>query len=175
MPRCVTWGRLGGYRVSAEWGSVSVKGWSEVWPGSGEQPGDTLPSLKGQLQLQWQLQTDLLLGQRQQHVACMGTKTMRARRDQLWQGMCWQGFAPINSGSLFTSMVGSTGKKMHFLGAQFQQKKMLPERDFDAGRFSVAGVWKEMTPRTSHEAQVPGNCSSIVIRAILLIRPPGTH
>ena len=64
---------------------------------------------------------------------------------------------------------------MHFLGVQFQQKKMLPERDFDAGRFSVAGVWKEMTPGTFHEAQVPGNCSPIAIRAILLIRAPGTH
>ena len=123
MPRCVTWGRLGGYRVSAKWGSVSVKGWSEVWPGSGEQPGDTVPPLKGQLQLQWQLQTDLLLGQMQQHVACMGTKIMPARRDQLWQGMCWQGFAPINSGSLFTSMVGSTGKKCIFWGHNFSRRK----------------------------------------------------
>ena len=63
---------------------------------------------------------------------------------------------------------------MDFLGVQFQQQKMLPERDFDAGRFSVAGVWKEMTPRTSPEAQVCGNCSPIVIRAILLIRPLST-
>ena len=64
---------------------------------------------------------------------------------------------------------------MHFLGEQFQQQKMLSQRDFSAGGFSVAGVQNEVTPRTSPEAQVPGNCLPIVIRAILLIRAPGAH
>ena len=64
---------------------------------------------------------------------------------------------------------------MHFLGEQFQQKKMLPQRDFCAGGFSVAGVRNEVKPGISPEAEVPGNCSPIVIRAILLIRAPGTH
>ena len=52
---------------------------------------------------------------------------------------------------------------------------MLPQSDFSAGGFSVAGVQNEVTPGTSPEAQVPGNCLPIVIRAILLIRAPGAH
>ena len=100
---------------------------------------------------------------------------MSVRRDQLWQGMCWQGYTQITSGSLFTSIVGGRGRKMHFLGEQFKRQKMLPQRDFCAGRFSVAGVRNEVTPQASPEAQVPGNCSPIVMRAILLIRAPGTH
>ena len=62
---------------------------------------------------------------------------------------------------------------MHFLGEQFQQQKMLPQRDLAAGGFSVAGVRNEVTPRTSPEAQVPRNRSPIVIRAILLLSAPG--
>ena len=50
---------------------------------------------------------------------------------------------------------------------------MLPQSDFSPGGFSVAGVQNEVTPGTSPEAQVPGNCLPIVIRAILLIRAPG--
>ena len=63
---------------------------------------------------------------------------------------------------------------MHFLGEQFQQQKMLLQRDLSAGRFSVAGV-RKVTPGTSPEAQVPGNGSPSVIRAILLIRAPSAH
>ena len=47
---------------------------------------------------------------------------------------------------------------MHFLGEQFQHHKMLPQRDFAAGGFSLAGVWKAATPGTTAEAQVPRNC-----------------
>ena len=98
---------------------------------------------------------------------------MPARRDQLWQGMCWQVCAQITSGRPCTSLVGDRGEKMHFLGAQFPHQKMLSQRDF--GGFSVAGVRKAATPGTSAEAQVPGNCSPIIIRAIPLIRAPGAY
>ena len=45
---------------------------------------------------------------------------------------------------------------MHFLGEQYQHQKMLPQRDFAAGRISLAGAWKAATPGTTAEAQVPG-------------------
>ena len=64
---------------------------------------------------------------------------------------------------------------MHFLEEQFQQQKMLPQRDFCAGRFSAVGVQNEVTPRITPEAQVPRNCLPIVIKAILLIRAPSAH
>ena len=38
---------------------------------------------------------------------------------------------------------------MHFLGDQFQHQKMLPQRDFAVGGFSVAGVWKAATTGNS--------------------------
>ena len=43
------------------------------------------------------------------------------------------------------------------------------------GRFSVAGIGKVATPGTFPEAQVLGNCSPIIIRAIPLIRSPGAY
>ena len=57
---------------------------------------------------------------------------MPARRDQLWQGMCWQVCAQIASGRPCTSLAGGRGEKMHFLGEQFPRQKMLPQRDFAA-------------------------------------------
>ena len=103
---------------------------------------------------------------------------MPARRDQLWQGMCWQVCAQIASGRPCTSLAGGRGGKMHFLGEQFPHQKMLPQRDFAAflaGGFSVAGVRKAAAPGTSAEARVPGNCSPVIIRAIPLIRGPGAY
>ena len=67
------------------------------------------------------------------------------------------------------------GEKVHFLREQFQQQKIRPQRDFATAGFSVAGVQNKVTRGTSPEAQVPGNSLPIVIRAILLIRPPRAH
>ena len=47
---------------------------------------------------------------------------------------------------------------MHFLWEQFQHRKMLPQRDFTAGGFPLAGAWNvATTPGTTAEGQVPGN------------------
>ena len=82
---------------------------------------------------------------------------MFASRDQLWQGICWPGcaLAPL-AGHILRLYVA--GGKMHFLWEQFQHEKMLPQRDFAAGGFSLASVWKAATPGTTSEAQVLGNC-----------------
>ena len=93
---------------------------------------------------------------------------MPARWDQLWQGLCWQGYAQVTSGRPCTSLVGGRGKQMDFLREQFQHEKMLPQRDFAAGRFFGP-------PRTSAGAQVPGNCSTIISSVIPLIRTPGAY
>ena len=52
---------------------------------------------------------------------------------------------------------------MHFLGEQFQCRKILPQRDFAAGGFPLADAWKAATtPRVTAEGQVPGNDLSIL-------------
>ena len=116
MPGCVAWGRLAGYRVDGEWGSVFVKGLSVVWPGSGEQPGGAAPALMRQLQSQFAART--------MAAACglSGDYTMPARKDQLWHVMFWQRCAQITSGRLCTSLVRSFGKCI-FWGSNFSMKK----------------------------------------------------
>ena len=96
---------------------------------------------------------------------------LRAPKVRLWCGLavaCQEGSAVARntlarlcsgtSGRPHTTLAGGRGKKMHFLGEQFQHQKMLPQRDFAAGGFSLAGAWKAATPGTTAEAQVPGNC-----------------
>ena len=100
---------------------------------------------------------------------------MPARRDQLWQGMFWQRSTKITSGSSCTTLVHCREGKMHFLGEQFQHEKMLPQSDFAAGRFSLAGVQKAATPGTAAEAQMRENTLPIIIRAIHLTRAPDTY
>ena len=46
---------------------------------------------------------------------------------------------------------------MHFLGEQFQRQKILPQRNFTAGAFVLAGAWKVATPGISVEGQVSWN------------------
>ena len=75
--------------------------------------------------------------------------TMPARRDQLWKGIRWPGCALKNSASPYTRLVGDREEKCIFWGDQFQHQKMLPQRDFAVGGFSVAGVWKAATTGNS--------------------------
>ena len=103
-------------------------------------------------------------------------QTMPARRDHLWQEMSWHVCAQITSGRPCTSLVGGRRKKCIFWGSNIRIRKCsLKEILLHFGGFYVAGLQKAATPGTSAEAQIPGNCLPIVIRAIPLIRAHGAY